>query len=186
MIKIILAGALALAVGVAVADGVPLITAGPAALTSAPSLQRAAAEPSFVKAHPITFNKNAFGSNVITVTIDGQEHRFAGRMNEKPARATPPKPPASGATPLYSQRDFDSWTGSESGRFPGTLVVTRETATGIIVGVISLDGRTFEIKPLPGAGVVMIETNRAGSARPVLATRTTPVNTLPMLPGGQK
>ena len=74
--RALIAFALACVCGIALADGVPLITPGQAIAADNPALQSWRGRPDYVKAHGVTVNRGAFGANVLTVTIDGTEHRF--------------------------------------------------------------------------------------------------------------
>lgn len=140
---------LALVMGAAFADGVPLFTAGPALQANDPAQRlNDARQPSFVKLHPIALNKAAFGANVLTVSFEGNEYRFVGAM-----MADPQLPPAFAAKRTPAR----SWTGREPG---GGMMTLTKSATGVVLGTIFLPpSRTFNIATPPGGSSVLIETD---------------------------
>lgn len=129
--------------GAALADGVPLITAGTGRVPTSPSQKDV---PGFVKFHPIVLNKTAFGANVLTVMVDGKLYRFVGTV-------TPPSPPGAkvlaleaaeaamaASSPGYVRRKFINdiygWVGT-TGNVNEQLVMVRN-AEGVVSGTITL------------------------------------------------
>jgi len=139
----------------AFADGVPLITAGPPIAANDPVRQHDETRtPEFVKHHSIILNKAAFGADVVTVTIEGKEYRFAGRL-------APPPPPLSASQVQLGMKpnEMRTWSGGT-----GTLGTYEY---GTLSMSMSANGDTFAIIDLPparrftfGSGVVMTETDR--------------------------
>lgn len=126
------------------ADGVPLITPGPALPASNPVQELWKKQPQFVKLHPIVLNQAAFGANVVTVVIDGKELRFVGSMLPPPALVM--------------------WRGYERGRarpVPEPAFITlQKHNNGVIDGDVFLPpNRRLDIATPPSlASSVLIET----------------------------
>jgi hypothetical protein len=142
---------LVLAFGPVWADGVPLITPGPA-IQASPVLTELAKRPEFVKLHPIALNKGAFGANVLTVVIEGTEYRFVGAVvpkKEAPKGMTPPR--------------VQSWVGREPGG--AVLIITKNESGGAVSGGIEMPpARRFEITS-PRGVAVLVETDRNAPSR---------------------
>lgn len=103
----------------ALADGVPLITPGS---NNAPVR---ALSPGFVKQHPIKLNPGAFGSNVLTVVVDGTEYRFVG--STQPDLGGSPKSKSwIGEAPVDGQ--------AEKAR----LTLTKVEKSGMLVGTLTI------------------------------------------------
>lgn len=149
---------LALAFGPVWADGVPLITSSGRSLTTAnPELKDLAKKKDFVKIHPVTFNKNAFGANVLTVVIDGKEHRFVGSMLPKEPKSTDPY--------LAPQPVIDHWMGFEGDRVSGANLILTRDARFISGSMFLPPHREFRVVVSPTMGAYLIETNPARSPR---------------------
>lgn len=130
----------ALVSGAAFADGVPLITPGPAV----PLLKGQAEDasvPGFVKHHFITLNKNAFQAKVVTVTIDGKAYRFVGELSPMPAKLSASQVQQG----LSDSRTWGGTTGTLGQSDYGTMAVTINPKGGLY-GHISLPpSRRFTI-----------------------------------------
>lgn len=151
VIRATVASLLAIFMGAALADGVPLISAGPALSSNDSARQLQAMKmPNFVRLHPIVLNKSAFGANVLTVVIEGKEYGFVGAL--MPKWPQPPK----GVT--EKQPQIVSWSGKGSGR--ETLVISKDEETGELMGYVFLPpARNFRIVSPRGGSVVLLETD---------------------------
>lgn len=131
---------LALVSGAVLADGVPLFIPAPMPTAAVAGKMEVTKHTNFVKLHPLTLNKNAFGSNVLTVTMDGKEYRFVGGpMAVQPGRAD----------------GFVSWAGKAPGGGRLSMV-----AHGGLAQQITLDlppARQFKLDLRSGA---LVETDR--------------------------
>ena len=126
------------------ADGVPLITARPpAAAALNPAISLWQKQDGFVRVHTVTFNKNAFGSHVLLVEIDGKQRRFVGRMG---------KPYANGTL---------NWSGSDGKGLldGGALLSLIKMPDGTLGGTVDLVSRSYEIRPQKDGTAALIETD---------------------------
>lgn len=176
-IRALAAGLLALTMGVALADGVPLITAGPPimandAVRQNSTLATQSKHPAFVKLHSIELNKAAFGANVLTVMVDGKEYRFVGTMQA-------PLPPHDPAVKRERQPS-ESWVGREPG---GGLLVLYKDANGLIGQLELPPARRFQIISPPGRTVmiekdanVYVPLNYAPTAKALAAAASAPAS----------
>jgi hypothetical protein len=156
--KLIFAG-LAVVAGAALADGVPLITAGPPLAAN-----DAARRMDAVALHPIVLNKQAFGANVLTVMIEGKEYRFVGSM-------MPLRPPLPKAV-TQKQPETLGWSGREPDG--STLVLTKNVETGGMLGTIFLlrSNRLFHIATPRGGSTVLVETDANAGPTQVFAAQS--------------
>jgi len=145
--------------GGALADGVPIIAPGPALTAAAQAA--VPSSPSFVRLHPITFDRSAFGAGVVTAVVDGQEHRFAGSIGPVVRGKNPP------GLGLDHQDDYQHWIGYEANR-QGSLSLTKNVATGAVGGLMFLPpNRSFEIA-FPKGQAALVERNLGLAPRPTL------------------
>jgi hypothetical protein len=86
----------------------------------------------------------------LTVTIDGQAHRFVGSMRPK----NPPPPKAV----KEKQPNMQSWSGTEPGG--GTMTLSKDEDDGSMLGTIFLPpARLFTIMTPRGSSTVLVETD---------------------------
>jgi hypothetical protein len=152
----------------ALADGVPLLTAGPGIAASDPARQAAPAKArGFVKLHSVKLNPSAFGSNVLTVAIEGKEYRFGGAMMTQ----TDPK--------IVSWRGTAPVAGSSE---PAVITLSRHVKSGQVAALISVPpDRNFQFSSTwPGA---MFESKPGAGVAPTAPAPTPP---MPPTPGAPK